>query len=104
MKAAVNRYFQSLGLPGQYFAQTQIQTIAKHVESLQGATGRCLVFEFLPCTLTLAHPLRATAAAELARSSGKQFEVELQQEEPTTAFFAARSIVAMVRRGGAFCP
>lgn len=36
------------------------------------------------------------AAGELARASGKQFEVELQQEEPTSAFFAARSIVGTV--------
>ena len=39
VKGAVQRYFSDLGLPGQYFAQTQIQAIAKHVESLQGALG-----------------------------------------------------------------
>lgn len=36
VKHAVARYFNSLGLPAQYFVETQVPTIAKHVESLQG--------------------------------------------------------------------
>ena len=38
------------------------------------------------------------AAKELARSSGRRFEIQLQQEEATSAFFAARSTISTVRQ------
>jgi hypothetical protein len=47
---------------------------------------------------TSARPAPRAAAKELAKSSGRKLDIQLQQESESTAFFAARSMIITVRR------
>lgn len=68
MNQVVSYFYSGLGLPHQYFDQTPPNIIAKHIISLQ-------------------------AAKLLAKTSGRPFDIRLQQEEADSVFIARRSVV-----------
>jgi hypothetical protein len=109
----VHFFFKELGLPKHYFDSTPAEVVAKHVNSLAGKrailkSNSCLKMTALTRVSKIcshSHHLFFAAAKELAKSSGRRFEIELQQVDATSAFFAARSTIATVRpRTLTLCP
>ena len=62
-------------MPSQYFEEATVETVSKHVSTL-------------------------LAAQELARAAGKGLDLHIQQEEATSAFFAAKSVILTDSSGG----
>lgn len=69
IKHAVDWFFQSLGMPVQYFANHSSEDISQHIQSLM-------------------------AAKVLAESSSHPFDINLHQEKEDSAMFATRSFIS----------
>ena len=75
IRAALNVLFEDLGLPHQYFDEATPETVAKHVSTM-------------------------LASQEIARASNKGLDLNIQQEEAGSAFFAAKSVILTDSHGG----
>eukprot|EP00052_Salpingoeca_macrocollata_P027944 m.267599 g.267599 ORF g.267599 m.267599 type:complete len:1069 (-) comp22804_c7_seq3:147-3353(-) len=71
----LTNFYETLGLPHHYFRENSAKDVAKHIKSLQ-------------------------AARIMAETSGHPFDINLRQEDQTSAMFATRSFVSD-QQGGA---